>query len=478
MAKTVRRKQPQFYLLATKRKDVRKGLLEALGNLSLEVGLSATGEGLYTADVIVLYIADKAHEQWGLETVNAIKAQPRLFLKPLLALSERHLEGFEDVVDEELILPVQPGSLESKIERLLSISRRANGLTAAQETLSGSVLSQILLLQFLYTRDNYLLKPRRDACSSLGYSYPLVQSLLNGSSGADVEVMEGLERSFLLKWELEDKVNLCPYCQHFQINFREICPECRSLEVKEEATIHHFRCACVGKETDFREGPVLRCPKCRKELRHIGVDYDRPTEDLWCASCGSNFYETQVQCYCINCGKIFPPEESLLKYIKTYSLTPEGVSAAQSGVLPGVGLMNLLEGEVYLYKYDVFKEFFRLEVLRCRRYKYASSLARVTMKNFNEILQAKGMGYAQSFTKEFATIFKQTFRETDILTELDANNFLALCTNCGNINVRKALERLRERCNSIFKAKLDLDYNIIDLRTENEDLEDVLEDLK
>ena len=114
MAKTVRRKQPQFYLLATKRKDVRKGLLEALGDLSLEVGLSATGEGLYTADVIVLYIADKAHEQWGLETVNAIKAQPRLFLKPLLALSERHLEGFEDVVDEELILPVQPGSLESK----------------------------------------------------------------------------------------------------------------------------------------------------------------------------------------------------------------------------------------------------------------------------------------------------------------------------------------------------------------------------
>ncbi len=475
MAKTVRHKRAQFYLLAPKKKDIRKGLLEDLGGLTLEVGFSATDEGLYTADVIVLYIVN---EQWGMETVNAIKAQPRLFLKPLLILSERHLKGFENVADDEIILPIQPDVLDSKTEKLLSISRRLKGLSDIQETLGKNMLLQVLLLRFLYTRDNYLLRPRRDVGSVFGYSYPLAQSLLNGSSGSETEVMEGLERSLLLKWELEDKVNLCPYCQHFQINFREICPECRSLEVKEEATIHHFRCACVARETDFREGPVLRCPKCRKELRHIGVDYDKPTEDLWCASCGSNFYETQVQCFCINCGKIFPPEETLLKYIKKYTLTPAGVDAAESGVLPGVGLLHLLKGEVDLYNYDVFKELFRLEVLRCRRYKYASSLARVTMKNFNEILQAKGMGYAQSFTREFATIFKQTFRETDILTELDANNFLALCTNCGNVNVKKALERLRERSKSVFKMELDLDYNIIDLRAENEDLEEVLEDLK
>ncbi|MEE9200174.1 MAG: diguanylate cyclase [Candidatus Brocadiales bacterium] len=478
MAKTARHKRPQFYLLAPKKKDLRKGLLEDLGCLALEVGTSATDEGLYTADVIMLYIVNDVDGQWGLEAVNAIKAQPRLFLKPLLALSERHLEGLEGVVDEEIILPVQPDVLQSKTERLLSISRKIKGLAGVQETLSKSMLSQVLLLQFLYTRDNYPLKPRRDIDSSLGYSYPLAQSLLNGSSGTEVEVLDGLERLLLLKWELEDKINLCPFCQHFQINFREICPDCRSMMIKEEAAIHHFRCAYVGKDADFREGPILRCPKCRKELRHIGVDYDRPSEDLWCASCGSNFYETTVQCKCINCGKQFPPEETRLKYIKSYTLTPEGQTVAESGVLTGLGLMNILRGEVDLYKYDVFKELYRLEVLRCRRYNYDSSLALVTMKNFGEILDTKGITYAHMFTKEFATIFRQTFRETDILTELNDNEFLALCTNCGNVNVMKALERLREKSSSVFKAKLDLDYNILDLRGETEDLDSILEKSK
>ncbi|MCB7130298.1 MAG: diguanylate cyclase, partial [Candidatus Brocadiales bacterium] len=362
--------------------------------------------------------------------------------------------------------------------RLLAISQRVKGLAAVPDTLSGEMQLEILLLRFLYTRENYLLRPRRDTAASIGYSYALVRSLFDMSPGAEAGLLEGQERARLLKWEMEDKVNLCPFCQHFQINFREICPECRSLMIKEEPTIHHFRCAYVGKEIDFREGPVLRCPKCGRELRHIGVDYDRPTEDLWCTSCSSNFYESTVQCHCLNCDKIFPPEETLLKYIKVYSLTPEGRTVAENGVLPRMGLMNILKGEVDLYKYEAFKELFRLEVLRCRRYDYDSALARVTMKNFDEILDTKGITYAHMFTREFATIFKETFRETDILTELDGNEFLALCTNCGNINVKKALERLREKSNTVFKTGLDLNYNIIDLRTEVEDLDIVLDKMK
>ncbi|MCB7129666.1 MAG: hypothetical protein J3T61_09030, partial [Candidatus Brocadiales bacterium] len=104
MGKIAQRKQAQFCLLAPKKRDVRKGLLEDLSGLSVEVVDSVTDSGLRSADVIMPYVKD---EQWGKEAVKELRSRPEFFLKPLLILSERPLEQVTDVVDDVLVLPVQ-----------------------------------------------------------------------------------------------------------------------------------------------------------------------------------------------------------------------------------------------------------------------------------------------------------------------------------------------------------------------------------
>ncbi|HHT9120394.1 MAG TPA: diguanylate cyclase [Candidatus Hypogeohydataceae bacterium YC41] len=465
----------RFYLLAQEKENIPEEVLGNLSSVSLVIGDLITDQELCSAEVIMLYVMD---EKWGKETVKAIRTQPNLFLKPLLIISERRVEELKEVADEEIVLPVSKFALSSSLEKILHISKKVTGLVGVSELVSESRIKEILLLRFLYTRNGYLLKPVRNLASSLGYSYPLVQLLLDVLPGNEVGLIEGLEETLMLKGELLDKVNLCPFCGHFQINFREVCPDCHSMKIEEEATIHHYRCAYVGKEKEFREGSELRCPKCRKELRHIGVDYERPIENFWCSACGSNFSEGIVECLCLNCGKIFSPENVPIKQIREYSLTPEGQQAAEKGILPGLGLMDILRKEIGFYKLEVFKELLGLEVLRCRRYKYSSTLVRVHITNFKDINAEWGVAHAQEVSREFSTFLERTFRETDVLTDISADEFLVIFTHTDVEKAKIALDRLKAMSSSLFKRKLDLEYYFLDLGAETGDAEAILERIK
>jgi GGDEF domain-containing protein len=467
--------ETKFYLWAEKEDGLSEEIGKKLKGISLVISDSITEGDGYAADIIMLYILS---EKWGREAIRTIKTKPSLFLKPLLIFSAHPIKELREVVDEEIILPVSQITLDSKIEKLLSISHRLNELIDISEVGSQNNLKEILLLQFLYTRDDYLLNPIRNLASSLGYSYPLAQLLLDTAPGTEVELIEGLEENLLLKGKLVDKINLCPFCEHYQINFREVCPNCRSLNIKEESTIHHFRCAYVGREKEFRDGFVLRCPKCRKEIRHIGVDYDKPSEDLWCDDCGSNFSEPLVQCLCLHCAQTFSPEDTLLKLIKSFSLTPEGYRAAAEGILPSTSLMNILRKEIGFYTFEVFKELFRLEVLRCNRYQYDSTLVHLKIKNFREIIEQESISRARELRKEIAAVFKDTFRETDILTDISDNENLIIFTHTELEGTQIAIERLKERLNTLFKKKLDCEHSLLALQGETGDLESIWEKMK
>ena len=54
-----------------------------------------------------------------------------------------------------------------------------------------------------------------------------------------------------------------------------MCPKCKIKKLFSEYSIHHFVCGYVGPESDFFQDKKLICTKCNRELRHIGVDYDK-----------------------------------------------------------------------------------------------------------------------------------------------------------------------------------------------------------
>ncbi|MBR1787559.1 MAG: hypothetical protein IJ762_00005 [Bacteroidaceae bacterium] len=91
-----------------------------------------------------------------------------------------------------------------------------------------------------------------------------------------------------------ERIHLCPNCQSSHLIFAECCPKCESSHILQEPMIHHFRCANVSPESTYSYDGELRCPKCRHRLRHIGVDYDRPTDTYSCQECGHTFLHSEI----------------------------------------------------------------------------------------------------------------------------------------------------------------------------------------
>ena len=164
----------------------------------------------------------------------------------------------------------------------------------------------------------------------------------------------------------------------------------------------------------------------------------------------------------------------LSKQIKAFSLTQEGYRAADTGILPGFSLSDILRKEMGFYKFDFFREFFKLEVLRCKRYKYDSTLLRLDIENFKEIIAQEGINNAHKIRKELNSLFKSIFRETDILTDINDHESLILLTNTNSEVDKRAMERIQEKVSTLFRRKLYFEYTILNLRDETEELENIL----
>ncbi len=115
------------------------------------------------------------------------------------------------------------------------------------------------------------------------------------------------------------------------MHVREECPECRSAELREEQYMHHFRCAYQGIESDFRRGDRLVCPKCRQELSHFSVDYDKPGAVMVCGRCRHTSSEPAIGFVCLDCSSHVDSDAAAAKDTYSYALTEEGTAFLQMG---------------------------------------------------------------------------------------------------------------------------------------------------
>lgn len=451
--------------------EIRRNLVEA----GAVFGDSITDARLYHSPGIMLYGRDDA---WVLSSLRSIRTHPDLFLKPICVACDGENDEVKEAADLVLKVPLSESSLAEVLERVNVINRRLERMGGGLESLSPDQLRRVLILRFLHSRGGRQLTPVRNLASGYGYSYPVAQYVLATEPGEEVGLLEQMEAERVLGGELRDRVSLCPFCQSCHINFREVCPHCGSLRFREEVTLHHYRCAYVGKESEFRSGVALVCPKCRRELRHIGVDYDRPAENVWCEECERNFSETAVSCFCLACGRTFEPEQVVPMEIKSYRLTREGTASAEDAVLPVYRFTDVVREEVGFYRPEVFRELLRLEVLRTTRYGYESTLARLRVARFEEILEEEGRERARELRQELARILRETFRETDILAELGDEETLVIFTHTDASGVGVALDRLKEQMRSVLKKELEFQTASVSLRSAEADPDALISDLR
>jgi hypothetical protein len=210
-----------------------------------------------------------------------------------------------------------------------------------------------LALGFAYTRAGGIRALIGTRCAR-GYGYDCDAALRAAGSGSDTSpVLVSLVASGFLTERLVEVAHACPTCGSIQVIFRDACQACASPDVRGVDLVHHFRCGYQGHETQFssRHGLYV-CPKCRRELRHFGLDYDKPGEVTVCGACGHTSAETTVHGRCLSCHATFPAADAPKLRIFDYALTGAGMHAVLSGQARMFDPARLLEENLPLMPLD------------------------------------------------------------------------------------------------------------------------------
>jgi len=193
-------------------------------------------------------------------------------------------------------------------------------------------------MQYLYTRNHDLI-PFVDRHARLSYTYPFVSMQLEDEEqNKIIDILkQGVRQGFLREEQMLDKIHVCDACHSAHHNIRETCLHCNGLI----------------------------CPKCQKILRHIGVDYDKPSHIFNCNTCSEHFQNPVFTYNCVDCGKVSDIRHLQEHLIRRVSLTAKGKQL----VLSGLPKKNYESGEnskevTGVYDLSVFKNILQQEKAR------------------------------------------------------------------------------------------------------------------
>lgn len=351
---------------------------------------------------------------------------PRLYLKPIFVSARRVYQRLDNEVDG-VVEGSDLDTIEEKTKELIQNIKEIN-----PQPISSAVAfnDRVLLktMQYMFTR-GIDLKPKRSRSSLMGYHYPFVRNMI-----PDFEVpvfLDKLNIATKKNWfntKLEDRVNLCKSCGSSYLHFVETCHKCNSIDIDAEHLIHHFRCAYIGPQSDFDQDEIMVCPKCDKVLRHIGVDYDKPSEILSCNSCNHQAQQSSIKAKCIDCGDENELSKLHSKEVPSLSLTSEGKDIARSG-----RSFDLVEdvAQAQVHKYELDGQVF--DLLRNQEIKKSASntdKSYIVKIDFNEsVLDELTVAERLTFTNEFKNILGNYLDDVDLMTMRSISKYEILM-NC------------------------------------------------
>jgi GGDEF domain-containing protein len=339
-----------------------------------------------------------------------------------------------------LCAPFGLQELTWKVEQLI-----ATAPANVRQTLNRPALA--FIMKTLLEREIERLEPSLDPASPLGHFYPEVAQLI-GVKGLDRVLLERLADEGYLKRRLYNHLRACPTCGGIQLNYRETCPRCGAVDIETSAMIHHFACGHVGPLNAFREGAALVCPKCRKVLRHIGLDYEKPTDHQVCNQCSNIFAEARVQGQCLRCAALCLPSETHPRSIYSYEPTPLLRQAIDSDTGFEVGMTALLmrhtPGTVGQQE---MLELIGHELTRLKSIQLPFCLVMVRLGGLATLRQTFGEASGELLGNIFQALTRG-LRTTDHLAAWDEDKIALLLPETpeagGTIVVRRLLQNLHE----------------------------------
>lgn len=389
----------------------------------LQSGLEKMGP-----DTVLLLVGPRV-----LHGVRLLRRYPKTALS-CIAVSGKVLVPGADVLAD------QREAIEEKMHRIHDALAAFTPLDQPDDLGDSAIVH---FLRFLTSRGLQGIEAQPDIASPYGYSYPLCGIFFNDALEAwpnDLVKMGFFSRRF------HDTIHVCPHCDRYNLNYREVCPDCASPNIGLGEVLHHFRCGEVAPESVFLKGEEFVCPKCEQKLRHLGVDYDRPTEFYHCRACPAVFSEPPNDVICLSCGKTGKLAGLREHIVHNYYLNEEAKRAAREGVLLSSSVEAMFDQELGgLYSTEFFQEFSKIEMRRRKRYGVPVTVLGLVI----DFPDGKNVPVRKlrQLVGNVARIMRENLRNSDLIARFGERLYLSLLTDTPNQNSAVVVGRLEQAAN-------------------------------
>lgn len=369
-----------------------------------------------------------------------------IYLMPIFVLSiNKDIDEVVEALSDGVVSSVQVETIVSRIDRIRS---RQNQLVSVDSSAT-DVRILTKAMRYMFTRETRL-TPVIDHKSHVGYHFPVVSDHYDHTNLKDMfQLFETATEKEYFRTRFVDKLHVCSSCYSSFLNFRESCPKCHSADLVTENLIHHFVCAYVGPEHDFHSGDYLVCPKCNRMLRHIGVDYDKPSLIYNCRNCTHVFQEPVMEAFCFACKKTNSIDALIDVPVYSYELTPIGEETAQNGPSRDVSEELAIPGFITPTTFNIFLKY-EVERAKTSRPSAAGSL---TVKLPPRIRENMGANFGKMMT-EIADFMKNATLSTDILTLINNSTYLMISPETDKSHLEGLLGQIRGSVAKLLESSL------------------------
>ena len=186
------------------------------------------------------------------------------------------------------------------------------------------------------------IKPQLDLTTELGFVYPIVEQTANVKGREAVAILESLAARQILKKSFFDRLLRCPRCQSVNLRPSLHCPKCSSGDIVRGRILEHLACKYIGVESEFSQKGRYVCPRCKLELRTLGVDYQSRGVLYKCNDCSEVFNVPVIKWRCLKCSSLVGEDQIQEISIYAYSLDEAKRSWLEFELEPKVRFLEFL----------------------------------------------------------------------------------------------------------------------------------------
>lgn len=409
-------------------KELLSNLIQRNSSQLKLVGSSESGrEALgffYRHQIDLIFLNVELDDMSGFEFIDEIDASEDIQTILYSEKGDYALQAFEYGVTDYLKKPFSYARFNKAINRASEVVRNVNEF----EDLENILLEKVL--RYMYTREIDLLSPIPVRDAKLGFIYPMLSTNLEfDEEQKALKILDAAEQEDLLTGEFIESLYLCNTCSNAYMHFRESCPFCSSTNLRTEDLIHHFPCAYVGPASDFEsdnERDSMVCPKCSRYLKHIGVDYDKPSVMYNCMNCDHSFQDPLVKAKCYNCGSDTRVEHLTKSSLKAYRMTELGEDVAMGKITVRLkGFDELSE----IMDMSYFRKILQQEIDRIEGSDLDTTIARIRFTNLPELFKETGESMQKDLVRELYEVITENIPVSDLAVFNDMITVLMLFTD-------------------------------------------------